>query len=59
MGVEKVGYEGEVEFRVSGYEGCWSEEFAAIELVSIGKDLFGALEEVAGLERLTVTEGWG
>lgn len=51
MSVEEVGDEGEVEFRVAGDEGLGGEEFAAGELVGVLEDLFGALEEVAVLER--------
>ena len=43
MSVEEVGYEGEVEFGVAGDEGGWGEEFAAVELVGVDEDLFGAL----------------
>ena len=50
VGVEKVGDEGEVEFRVAGDEGGWGEEFAAVEFVGVLENLFGALVEVAGLK---------
>ncbi|KAL8962759.1 MAG: hypothetical protein Q9193_000878, partial [Seirophora villosa] len=50
VGVEEVGYKGEVEFGVAGHEGGRREEFAAREFIGVLKDLFGALVEVAGLE---------
>lgn len=50
MGVEEVGDEGEVKFRVAGDERGGGEEFAAGELVGVLEDLFGALEQVVGLE---------
>lgn len=51
MCVEEIRDKGEVEFRVAGDEGGGGEEFAAVELVGVVEDLFGALQEVAGLER--------
>ena len=57
--VEEVGDEGEVEFRVAGDEGGGGEEFAAGELIGVGKDLFRALEEVGGLERGAGACIWG
>ena len=59
MRVEEVGDEGEVEFRVAGYEGGRGQEFAAGEAVGVCEDLFGALVEVAGLEGGAVAEGGG
>ena len=50
MVIEKVCDEGEVEFWVAGDEGGWGEKFTAGELVCVLEDLFGTLEEVAGLE---------
>ena len=50
VGVEKVGDEGEVEFRVAGYKGGGGKKFAAVESVGVLEDFFGSLEEVAGLE---------
>jgi hypothetical protein len=50
MSVEEVGHEGEIELRVAGDEGCRGEEFPALEFVGVVEDLFGALEEVAGLK---------
>ena len=50
VSVEEVGDEGEVKFRVACYEGGGGEEFAAGELVGVGENLFGALEEIGGLE---------
>lgn len=49
MGIEEVGDKGKVEFWVTGYEGGWRKEFAAVESVGVLKDLFGSLEEIAGL----------
>ena len=50
--VEEVGDEGEVEFRVAGYEGGWGEEFAAgwVEAVGVLQDLFGSLVEIGRLQ---------
>ena len=59
VSVEEVGYEGEVEFGVTGDEGGWGEKFAAVELVGVNEDLLGALVQVSGLERSTVAEGRG
>lgn len=50
MSVEEIGNESEIEFRVACYEGCRREEFAAVEFVGVLKDLFGALEKIAGLK---------
>lgn len=58
MGVEEVGYEGEVKFRVSGDEGGGGEEFAAVEFVGVVENLLGSLMEIAGLEGRAATELW-
>lgn len=50
VSIEQIGDEGKVEFRVSSYERRWGEKFATIKSVGILKNLFGSLEEVAGLE---------
>lgn len=47
--VEQVGYESEVEFRVTGYEGGGREELAAVELVGVLEDLFGTLVKISSL----------
>lgn len=51
VGVEEVGDKGEVEFGVAGNEGGRGEKLATGELVGVLKDFFGALVEIAGLER--------
>ena len=58
MGVKQIGYEGKVELGVSGNEGGSREEFATIEFVGVGEDLFSALEEIASLERGARAEVW-
>ena len=59
MGVEEVGYEGEIEFWVASDEGCWGEELAAVELVGIGENLLSSLMEITSLEGLAVAKGRG
>ena len=50
--VEEVRHESKVELGVAGYQGRWCQEFAAgrVEAVGVLEDLFGALEEVLGLQ---------
>jgi hypothetical protein len=50
VGVEQVGDESKVELGVTGDERLGGQEFAAVELVGVVKDLFGTLHEVVGLE---------
>jgi hypothetical protein len=56
--VEEIGDEGKVQFRVAGDEGGGSQEFAAFEFVGVVEDLFGALEQVPGLEWCARAEFW-
>ena len=58
VSVEKVSNEGEVEFGVSGYKRGRRKELAAVQSVSILKNLFGTLEKVSGLEGATAAKIW-
>ena len=49
MGIEEVCDEGEIEFGVTGNEGCGGEELSAIETVGILKYLLCALEKISCL----------
>lgn len=55
VGVEEVGDESEVEFRVAGDQGGRGKEFAAVEPFCVLENLLGSLQEVAGLERSSAT----
>ena len=43
MGVEEICDERQIELRVSSDQGCWSQEFTAIEFLGVLKDLLGPL----------------
>ncbi len=58
VSVEKISNKGEVEFGVSGYEGRWRKELAAVQSVGVLEDLFGTLEKVSGLEGAAAAEIW-
>jgi len=47
--IEEIGDEGQIEFGVAGDKRGGGQEFAAVELISVGEDLFGTLVQVAGL----------
>ncbi len=59
MRVEQVCHKSEVKFGVSGDQGRGGQEFAAVETVGVVEDLFGAMEEVAGLEWRAGAGLWG
>ena len=56
MGIEEIGYEGEVEFGITGDQGRGGEKFAAFELVCVIEDLLRSLKEVARLEGRAATK---
>lgn len=58
VGIEKIGDEGKIEFRVSSYERRWGEKLATIKSVGVLKNLLGSLEEVAGLEGAAAANVW-